>query len=60
METGILVQPGNIVELANAVRKLVSSNEEWSRLSLKAYEYSKGFNWDNTAREFLKILENSI
>jgi len=60
METGILVQPGNIVELANAVRKLVSSDEEWSRLSLKAYEYSKGFNWDSTAREFLKILENSI
>jgi len=60
METGILVEPGNIVELANAVRKLMTGDEEWSKLSLKAYEHSKGFSWDNTAREFLKILKSSV
>jgi len=57
METGILVEPGNTKELANAITTLLRDEGLRKRLAENAYRYAQRFSWDRTAEEFLKILE---
>jgi len=60
METGILVEPGNIEALAEAIIRLLKDDELRNWLAKNAYRWAQSFNWDNSAREFLKILESVI
>jgi glycosyltransferase involved in cell wall biosynthesis len=52
-ETGLLVQSGNIEDLADATISLLEDTTRRQTLSLNALEYAKEFNWDRTANEFL-------
>jgi len=57
METGMLVEPGNIRELAEAIATLLTDHELRGRLAGNAYKYAQQFSWDKTARLFLEILK---
>ncbi len=59
METGILVEPGNIEQLAKAVSRLLSDDNLRDKLAENAYKYAQSFSWDNTAETFLKVVEGA-
>ena len=52
-ETGLLVESGNIVGLAEKVIGLLKNHTKLQTLSLNALNYAKEFNWDKTANEFI-------
>jgi len=56
METGILVEPGNIEALAEAIIHLLKDDELRNRLAENAYRYGQSFGWDDTAAKFLEVI----
>lgn len=56
METGILVEPGNIEQLAEAIVWLLTDDKLRSRLAENAHRYAQSFSWDRTAEAIAKIL----
>ncbi len=56
METGILVEPGNTEQLANAIKLLLIDEALRRELSEKALQYVKRFSWESTAMVFYKAL----
>ena len=59
METGILVEPGDIEQLAEAIEMLLADSGLRNKLSENAYRYVQGFSWDKTALKFLEVIENA-
>ncbi len=59
-ETGLLVPHGDIEQLAKAIIAVLTDSELRARLSRNALEWSSRFSWDNSAEEFLEILEQRI
>ena len=57
MKTGILVNLNDIDELAKAITLLLRNERLRNSLSRNAYHHAKRFNWDRSARTFIKILE---
>jgi len=55
---GILVKDKNPESLARSAVKLLTDKEELRLLSVNALEYSRQFNWDNTADYFYTQIEN--
>ena len=60
METGILVEPGNIEKLAKAITWLLADEALRSRLGENAYRYAQQFSWDKVVEGFLKTIEGAI
>ena len=60
METGILVELGNIEELAKAVTWLLVDEALRSKLGENAYRYAQQFSWDKVAESFLKTIEGVL
>ncbi len=56
--TGLLVKNGDINSLADALIKVISDESLRTSLSKNAFQYSKLFSWDESARQFLEIIEN--
>jgi len=56
VETGILVEPGNIEALAEAIIRLLKDDDFRRLLAENAYRWAQRFNWDKTAEEFLNVL----
>jgi len=56
METGVLVEPGNIKALAEAIIHLLKDDELRNRLAENAYRYAQNFSWDDTAAKFLEVI----
>lgn len=60
-KTGLLVKEnGNVEKLAEAIIKILEDKELRNTLSKNALEYSKNFNWDKTAQEFLKVITGVV
>jgi glycosyltransferase involved in cell wall biosynthesis len=59
-ETGMLVKPGDLEALAEALTSLLKDDVLREKMSRNALEWGKNFNWDKTAEEFLKIVEGAI
>lgn len=57
METGILVEPGDIEQLAKAITWLLTDDSLRNKLSENACRYARQFNWDSTVERFLKVLK---
>jgi glycosyltransferase involved in cell wall biosynthesis len=55
---GILVKDKNPESLARSAVKLLTDKERLRLLSVNALEYSRQFNWDNTADYFCTQIEN--
>jgi glycosyltransferase involved in cell wall biosynthesis len=58
--TGLLAESGDVGDLAEKVVAVLGDEGLRVRLSLNALEYSRGFSWDKTAQEFMKIIEGVI
>ena len=56
METGILVKPGDISQLAEAIEMMLADGGLRNKLSENAYRYAQSFSWDSTAEVIAKIL----
>ena len=59
-EAGILVDPYNVEEIAQAIRKVLTDNELRLSMSEKGMERAKLFTWENTARKTLVVYEEAI
>ena len=59
-KTGALVSPHEPIPLANAIRKILSDSDLWSRFSERALEFSKGFSWERVAREYLSVFNDVL
>ena len=57
-ETGILVEAGNIQTIAENVINLLENSTRRQKLGLSALRYSKEFNWDKTANEFINKIDS--
>lgn len=57
METGILVDRGDVRQLAEAILLLLTDAELHRKLAEKAYEYVRQFDWSNTVEVFVRVLE---
>ena len=55
--TGLLARNGDVEGLADALIKVLEDEGLRLRLSRNALEYAKGFSWERTAREFMKVLK---
>ena len=60
METGILVEPENIKELSEAIIRLLRDEGLRKKLSEKAFNYSKTFSWESSARMFYEVLKDML
>lgn len=59
-ETGILVPPRNVEALAESIMQIFTDDELRGRLSKNAFEWSRCFDWGETADKMLHVLRNSI
>lgn len=59
-ETGLLVPAGDMDELAGAISKVLGDSELRERLSQNAVTWASSFNWDNSAKEFVKVIGGAI
>lgn len=55
-ETGILVESGNIKDLASKTLSILMDSSLREKLSANALNYSKQFSWQKTADEFMKLI----
>jgi len=54
-ETGILIKPGDVKQLSNAIIKLIEDEDYARRIKERAYEFIKNhYSWDRIAEEYLK------
>jgi glycosyltransferase involved in cell wall biosynthesis len=60
LKTGILVEPGDIRHLANAITTLLNDDTLREKLAKQAHNLAKQFDWDTSAKAFLSILESSL
>ena len=60
METGILIEPGNIEHLAKAVTHLLTDHDLRDRLAENAYRHAQQYSWDKTAKNFLEVLNGVL
>ena len=62
-ETGILVEPSNVVELTVAIKKLLDDDNLCSLLQNQARDFVKQFEWSNIAKQvydlYHKVLEDN-
>jgi glycosyltransferase involved in cell wall biosynthesis len=57
-ETGLLAESGNIEDLAGKAISILMDGSLREKLSRNALNYSKQFNWEKTADEFMKLITN--
>jgi len=59
MKTGILVPKSSIQALADTITMLLTDHKLRARLAQNAYQWAQQYDWNNTAKEFLKIIEGA-
>ena len=57
--TGVLVEPESSEAIANAFVELAENDQMRSSLGSQAQERAKGFTWEKTAKQMLKIYEKA-
>ena len=56
----MLIEIGNVEALAQAIIRIINDKCVRFRLRKNALDYADEFSWDQTAGEFIKILERTI
>ena len=56
-ELGLLVEPGNVVELANAISQAMESESELYLMRTAAFQRLEKFQMDGIAREYLQVYQ---
>jgi len=57
MKTGILVEPGNIEQLAKTMVWLLTDGTLRNRFAENAYKNVQQYTWDNTAQTYIRVLD---
>lgn len=58
-DAGIVVDPDKTDDIASGIRKVLDMDKkDYEKLVERGYNQAKKFDWDKTARETLRILEN--
>jgi glycosyltransferase involved in cell wall biosynthesis len=58
--TGVLVGSGDVEGLAGALVGVLGDEALRVRLSWNALEYARGFSWDRTAEEFMRVIRGVL
>lgn len=56
-DAGVLIDPNNINDIAQAINKLLNEPDLREELIKKGLEHSKKFNWDDASQKILKIIK---
>ena len=56
-KTGILVEPGNINQIADAIETLLHNQELRTRMSKSAVEWSRNFDWEKSVSAMIQAYE---
>lgn len=56
----LFVEPNNFNDLSNAIIKILKDNKLASHLSKNAFELSKEYSWNATAKKVAKVCEDTI
>lgn len=59
-DAGLLVDPYNIDELAQAIERLLTDNEVYTRLKGKIVTQAEKFSWQETAKQTLAVFQKSL
>ena len=59
-ETGLLAESGNVEDLAEKVMMALGDDGLRDKVSRNALEHSRQFSWDNTAKQFMGVIESAI
>ncbi len=57
-DAAILINPESKEDLASAMTKVLSDNEQYEKLKIAGLQRATSFTWNNTAKEVLKIYKN--
>lgn len=57
-KTGILVNPYNIDEIAEAIEKVIKNKRLQNKMAQEGVKQAKRFGWEKTAKETLKVYES--
>jgi len=58
--SGYLVNPYNVLELAEAMKNILSDEKLRKMLIIQSKEQTKKFNWNNSAKKFLNLICESV
>ena len=58
--TGVLVEPGNIDAMAQATSRILTDSEVAKKLATSALNWSRRFNWDDSAKAFHSFLQSTL
>lgn len=59
-KTGLLVPPGNVEMLGNAILKMLKDEKLTRRLGANARKYSKRFDWSKAAKDFENVIRDVL
>jgi len=59
-KSGLLYEYGNIDELAEKIKLVLSNDDERRKLSTGAIEWAKSFSWDTSAKHMLELIEKVL
>lgn len=59
-ETGILVKPGDVNGLAKALETLLTNDEVWNKMSLKAKEWARNFTLNKAMDSLVNLYKSLI
>lgn len=59
-ESGLLVEPGNVAELANAINHAMESGSELYHIRTAAFQRLEKFQMDRVAREYLQVYQGLL
>jgi len=59
-ETGLLVEPGRVDELAISIRRLIEDDDLRGKMSKNCLEEAKKYSWENLAERFEDLLKEIV
>ena len=59
-KTGLLVKPKDVFMFARAMVDLIENKEFRERLSEDSVKWARNFNWENSAKKFLDIVDEEV
>ncbi|MBU1104351.1 glycosyltransferase family 4 protein [Candidatus Parcubacteria bacterium] len=58
LQTGLLFKPGNFVDMANKIIKLIKDKDLYCKIQEYQKKYSQEFDWSEIAQRYLKLYNN--
>ena len=59
-KTGIICNPNNISSIKDSIRKVLINKKIYKKLSANSKNFSKKFLWENTIKNYLKLIRKDF